>query len=194
MKTVLKKGFEGIKVVVSGIAVLAALAAGGYWYVHTNLVADPTSKPSCSVNPSEMISLINNYRTQHSVGEVVESPALDKVAQNMSTNDAQTNSMTLTVAAFTQAVNEASYTSSTPTFQIFPSTDSTVNGYIFKEMTNESAYKTGLLDPNIGIIGVYTNCSTNERTVTIHSNVGSEASVNGQQIKVNSLVYLVYDK
>ena len=193
MNTFFRKALESVRVIFIIIGGFAALALGGYWYVHQNLVTDPTSKPTCSVATESMVGLINQYRAQHKLAEVIESKSLDNIAKDISDMDSQDNSMTLSSSRITDATTKESYTSATLTYQVFPSTDSTVNGYIFKEMTNSDSYKNALLDATTGQVGIFTNCSVTSRTITVHANDPSQANINGQQYKVNSLTYMVYD-
>ena len=184
---------NGGKRILNVIGVVGALVLGGYLYVSSSIVTDPTSKPSCSVDASMMVSLINKYRSDHHLAPMIENKFLDNIAKDLSDKDGQYNSMNLSMASITEATKREGYNSATLTYQVYPSTDSTVNGYIFKEMMNTETYKNAVLDKSLGQVGVYSNCSTDGRTITVRADNPSQASIDNQQIKVNTLTYLVYD-
>ncbi len=181
--------------ILGGIGVLAAIAIGAYVYFAQNTVPDPTSKPSCDVSSSGMISLINKYRTSKGISPMTEVIALDKVAKNLSDSDASADAITYSTSQITQATSNAGYqNSANVTYQVFPSSDSTVDGYIFKEMQNTGSFNKALLDSSTTKMGVYSNCSTTTRTVTVQADNPAQSNINGQQFKVNTLTYLVYDQ
>lgn len=185
---------DGVAAVFGVIFIFGGFIFGGYLYISHNIETDISSKPSCDVSSSAMISLINKHRIDKGMAPVTEAVTLDNVAKKLSDSDALTNSITYSTAQITQATSAANYQArGNVTYQVFPSTDSTVNTYIFKEMKNTAAFNNALLDSSTSKVGVYSNCSTASRTVTIKEDSAAQSNINGQQFKVNTLTYLVYD-
>jgi hypothetical protein len=188
----LTKGLKGILI---GIGTLAVIAIALYFNFTPEV--DTTIPPTCNVNGTEMISLINQYRTNHSLTPYVKTQGLDNVAKDMSKLDAIHNTVDLTVGAITQAAQDTNYTNDAHlTFQVFTSTDATQNSAIFNEMVSPgSSYLAGIKSTTYTKIGVFTTCSTTLRTITIHADPNSSlSSLNDTQYKVYALIYLTYDE